>query len=109
MANTKGTGAPAAIVKRASSHVKKLQAARVAGEKDVPAAADKTLQAVARFATELQRARALEEPPEIRQKTLPCQKYNTWWDAFKTLVGAESEWEACMCRNYNAFCKGSAQ
>lgn len=106
-----------AIVKRAAPHSKTLKTAKLAEGEPVPAAANAALRQVAGLATELLQARSAQESADLEartaasgtrstRRTLPCAKYNTWWDAFKTLVGLGSDWEACMCREYGGpYCR----
>jgi hypothetical protein len=95
-----------AILRKAGPHLRKLQTAKVKGD-EVPAAVDQSLPELVGLAMQLVRARQAEEEAgtaepgmTTRAAALPCSKYNTWWDAFKSSLGFESEWEGCMCRNY---------
>jgi hypothetical protein len=105
MATRKTARPDLSIIKKAGPHVRKMQAAKVKGGEEAPPGAEAALPELARLATQLQQARSKEaeltgtEAPAART-ALPCAKYNTYWNAFKTLLGFRTEWDDCMCTNY---------
>jgi hypothetical protein len=94
------------IVSKALPLRRKLKVVKITADEKAPAAAVELLSEFAAMATELQRIRPREEAKEKAPNTTPkepqlrCEKYNTWWDAIRTLMGFPSQWEACMCDNY---------
>ncbi len=90
---------------------RKLKAVKITADEKAPAVAVELLSEFAAMAAELQGARRREESSEKAPSTTPkepqlrCAKYNTWWDALKSVFGFHSDWEQCMCDNYGGdFC-----
>jgi len=89
----------------ARDHVVKLERAEVTPDGTMPKEAMEALSELARLATELANVRGIvevgQEQGQGSGQEPPCQKYNTWWNAFKMLLGIRDDRCECMNRTYN--------
>lgn len=92
------------VIKKAAPALKRLEAAKLKGAESVPTEAAEALQELHTLATEMFKLRAeiKPAPPEgaTPRQHRDCSQYNTWWNAFKSLLGICDEWQVCM-----GYCK----
>jgi hypothetical protein len=89
--------------------LKKLQTAKVKETEKLPPGAEEALKEMASLATELIKDRNAQmrklqsgkattrvKTSEVARLPRDCSRYNTWWNAFKWLIGICDDWHECM-------------
>ena len=116
MATRNETPSVKAVLTKGAPLVEVLQGAKVDAEGGVPPGVEDALSQLAVLASDLVKARTDDEQaivdaaggPATRahmpDHRSPCEGLNTYWDTMKSFFGFHSDWEECMCREYDAYC-----
>ena len=99
------------LTKMAATHLAALEASEAGDGEEMPADALNSLAELGKLATQIQVLRRRGESQEGRQGRqhsvdIPCEKFNTWWNSTKYLLGMCDEWGACMKARFG--CDGAS-